>query len=157
MRLSRTFAWTFNTKQINDNQESSKVASSPVKGNQWKIKKYKVLDYLYLGFLRAQAYPILNDDQNFYRPPFFSALYFLFKVRRARMIKNQTPREIRYICLETRLIDDIFAWKGGCLGNVERKWKKRSHEIAEFLTKTERKKCKNTQKILLVGSVLYTF
>ena len=48
-----------------------------------------------------------------------------------------------YIWLETRLIEGMFTWKRGCLGN------------SEFLTKTERKKCKNTRNILLDGCYLF--
>ena len=52
--------------------------------------------------------------------------------------------------------DGIFAWKRGCLGSSEPKkgvhgFQHSKYEIAEFLTETERKKCKNTQKTLLDG------
>ena len=86
-----------------------------------------------------------------------------------------------YIDLNTRLIDGIFVWKRGCcMGNrpsinlVSRRgrlavfffepvnWKKNwrsrlsEDEIAGFLTKIERKKCKNSQyqNLLLNGCYL---
>ena len=56
--------------------------------------------------------------------------------------------------LETRLIDGIFDWKRVYMGNSQDhrpKWRSLlpEDEIDEFLTKTERKKCKSTQNVLL--------
>ena len=79
-----------------------------------------------------------------------------------------------YISLETRLIHGIFDWKRGRIGNRPsiklsstrgrlaiihewtKKWRSRlsEDEVAEFLTKTARDKCKNTQNISLVDKVL---
>ena len=56
--------------------------------------------------------------------------------------------------LETRLIDGIFDWKRVYMSNSQDhrpKWRSllSEDEIDEFLTKTERKKCKSTQNVLL--------
>ena len=79
-----------------------------------------------------------------------------------------------YISLETRLIHGIFDWKRGRIGNRPsiklsstrgrlaiihewtKKWRSRlsEDEVAEFLTKTARDKCKNTQNISLVDNIL---
>ena len=79
-----------------------------------------------------------------------------------------------YISWETRLIDGIFDWIRGCMGNRPsidlvstsgrlaiihertKKWRSRlsEDEVAEFLTKTARNKCKNTQNISLVDNIL---
>ena len=79
-----------------------------------------------------------------------------------------------YISLETKLIDGTFDWKRNRMGNrpsiklsstrgrlaIIHEWTKKwrsqlsEDEVAEFLTKTARDKCKNTQNISLVDNIL---
>ena len=57
----------------------------------------------------------------------------------------------------TNLIEGILTWKGSCLGDNELRkvaFRLSEDKIAEFLTKTERKKGKNTQNILFDGCYL---
>jgi len=64
------------------------------------------------------------------------------------VLENEVDRW--YICLETRLLV--------VLEIVNKKWcsQRSEDEMVEFLTKTERKKCKITQNILL-DRCLFTF
>ena len=55
------------------------------------------------------------------------------------------------------MIEGILTWKRSCLGNNELKkvaFSLSEDKIAEFLTKTERKKGKNAQNILFDGCYL---
>ena len=52
------------------------------------------------------------------------------------------PSILWYISLETRLVDGIFAWKQGCLGNSDG-YSKTKYMYLNLQLKTERKKCEN--------------
>ena len=69
---------------------------------------------------------------------------------------SNIPSNQWHICLETRLINGIFAWKSA-LAIVDLKkmeFTAIKDQVAEFFTKTERRQSKNTQDILLDGCYL---
>ena len=102
----------------------------------------------------TKSYPVLSR-RNLGTPPQvlrFKPVLKGVRYRSAVEVASSIPSIRWYICLETRLIDGIFAWKRDCLGNQwSKKWRSRlsEDELAEFL-----KKCKNTQNILLDRSYL---
>ena len=126
--------------------------------NVWTIRSSFVLfPFILYGLafhVCTKSYPVLSR-RNLGTPP----QDFRFKpglkgvrYRSAVEVASSIPSIRWYICLETRLIDGIFAWKRDCLGNQwSKKWRSRlsEDELAEFL-----KKCKNTQNILLDRSYL---
>ena len=126
--------------------------------NVWTIRSSFVLfPFILYGLafhVCTKSYPVLSR-RNLGTPPqdlrFKPGLKGV-RYRSAVEVASSIPSIRWYICLETRLIDGIFAWKRDCLGNQwSKKWRSRlsEDELAEFL-----KKCKNTQNILLDRSYL---